>query len=183
MTCIVGIEHDGGVLIAGDSAGLSGWSKMIRADLKVFTIGNYVMGFTDSFRMGQLLRYGLAMPGPTHLERNDLHHFMCTTFIDGVRKTLKDGGWAKTDSERELGGSFLVGVAGQLFMVASDYQVARTICGYNAVGCGDDLALGSLHTTAQYDIEPQTRAQLALEAAADHSGGVAGPFVYTNLEV
>lgn len=182
MTCIVGIEHDEGVLIAGDSAALSGWSKTIRSDMKVFIIGNYVLGFTDSFRMGQLLRYGLSVPGPTYLERNDLHHFMCTTFIDAVRQTLKEGGWAKTDADRESGGSFLVGVAGQLFMVGSDYQVGRSICGYDSVGCGDDLAIGSLHTTSQYDIDPYMRAQLALEAAAAHSGGVAGPFVYMNLE-
>jgi len=64
MTCIVGIQHDGRVYIGGDSAGVAGYSITSRADAKVFTVGPYVMGFTSSFRMGQLLRYGLKAPKP-----------------------------------------------------------------------------------------------------------------------
>jgi hypothetical protein len=173
MTCIVGIEHDDGVLIGGDSAGLAGWSKTIRADEKVFTVGPYAMGFTTSFRMGQLLRYSLDVPAPDA----DVDRFMATTFVDAVRRTLKDGGWATTTEGQETGGVFLVGVAGRLYRVSSDYQFGRAADGYQAVGCGGDIALGSLHTTSQYDIAPDTRATLALEAAAALSGGVAGPFV------
>ena len=56
MTCIAGLVHDGAVYLAGDSAGCSGWDLTVRADPKVFVSGSYVMGFTTSFRMGQLLR-------------------------------------------------------------------------------------------------------------------------------
>jgi hypothetical protein len=173
MTCIVGIEHDGGVVIGGDSAGLAGWSKTIRADEKVFTVGPYVMGFTTSFRMGQLLRYRLAVPEP---DTWDTDRFIATTFIDAVRGTLKAGGWAKVDSSQEAGGDFLVGIAGRLYRISEDYQFGRSTAGYQAVGCGADIALGSLHTSATYDMEPKCRAELALEAAAALSGGVAGPF-------
>ena len=114
MTCIVGIEHDGGVIIGGDSAGLSGWSKTIRADQKVFTVGPYAMGFTTSFRMGQLLRYSLDVPAP---DTWDIDKFIATTFIDAVRATLKAGGWAKTDGPQEQGGDFLVGVSGRLYAI------------------------------------------------------------------
>lgn len=173
MTCIVGIEYDGGVLIGGDSAGLAGWSKTIRADEKVFTTGPYIMGFTDSFRMGQLLRYSLDPPVPT---TGGLDRFMATTFIDAVRATLKAGGFAKAENQKEEGGAFLVGVCGHLYVIHSDYQFGRAVSGFLAIGCGNDLALGSLHTTAQYDIAPRQRVTHALAAAADLSGGVAGPF-------
>lgn len=174
MTCIVGIEHSGGVVIGGDSAGLSGWSKTIRSDEKVFTVGDYIMGFTDSFRMGQLLRYHLQVTAP---DTWDVDKFMATTFIDEVRDTLKGGGWASTDSGQEKGGTFLVGVAGRLYSIHSDYQFGRATCGYAAVGCGNDIALGSLHTSGQYDgVAPERRIELALEAAAALSGGCAGPF-------
>ena len=97
MTAIVGLVHERAVHLGGDSAGVAGWSLTVRADSKVFTNGPYVMGFTTSFRMGQLLRYALQAPHP----EGDLERFMATTFIDAVRRCLKDGGWAKKDSERE----------------------------------------------------------------------------------
>ena len=62
MTCIVGLVHEGVVYIGGDSAGVAGLSLTVRADEKVFQNGEFLMGFTTSFRMGQLLRYSLKPP-------------------------------------------------------------------------------------------------------------------------
>jgi hypothetical protein len=176
MTCIIGIEHDNGVLIGGDSAGSAGYQKRIRADEKVFTVGPYVMGFTSSFRMGQLLRYRLNVVPPGTDDLQDLDSFIATTFIDTVRQTLKEGGFTTINNNQEEGGDFLLGIAGCLYEIGSDFQFGRNTGGYAAVGCGDDLALGSLHTTAQYDFFPYERAEHALEAAAAFSGMVAAPF-------
>lgn len=176
MTAIVGIAHNGRVHLGGDSAGVSGWSLTVRADTKVFRNGPYVLGFTDSFRMGQLLRYGLTPPPP----EGDLPRFMSTVFIDAVRDTLKAGGFAARESEREVGGNFLVGVAGRLFEVYSDYQVAETATGYAATGCGFELALGSLHSTAQTEAGPRKRLGMALVAAEAFNAGVRGPFAFVS---
>ena len=111
MTCIAGLVHDGAVWLGGDSAGCSSWDLTVRADPKVFVSGSYVMGFTTSFRMGQLLRYAFTPPEP---ETGDLHRFMCTSFTDALRQCLKDGGWAGKDKERESGGTFLAGTRGRL---------------------------------------------------------------------
>ena len=170
MTVIIGLQHAGRVYIAGDSAGVSGLSLTVRADSKVFRAGPYVMGFTTSFRMGQLLRYG-EPPVPS----DDLDRFMVTTFVDHVRTTLRDGGWLTKSSEREEGGTFLVGVGGELFAIYGDFQVERTADAYMAVGCGSNLALGSLHSTRRQD--PRRRLTAALNAAAYHSAGVCGPYV------
>ena len=62
ITCIVGFSHLGKVYIGGDSAGLSGWGLTVRKDPKVFANGPCIMGFTSSFRMGDLLRYSLVVP-------------------------------------------------------------------------------------------------------------------------
>lgn len=178
MTCIVGIEHDKGVLIGGDSAGVAGYSITVRADEKVFAVGPYVMGFTTSFRMGQLLRYRLQVPAPSVDDVKDLDRFIATTFIDAVRNTLKDGGFTRLENSQEEGGDFLLGIAGRLYSIGSDFQFGRAADGYAACGAGDELALGSLHTTAQYDMSPRIRAEHALEAAAALSGAVAAPFVF-----
>jgi ATP-dependent protease HslVU (ClpYQ) peptidase subunit len=172
VTCIVGIEHGGKVLIGGDSAGTGGYHQTIRADEKVFLNGEFAFGFTSSFRMGQLLRYKLTVPD--FVENADLDTHMVTSFVDAVRTTLKQGGFAQNDRGEECGGTFLVGVRGRLYTIYDDYQVARSVDGYAAVGCGDQLALGALYATSQ--LRPKARATRALEAAAKFSSGVAGPF-------
>lgn len=177
MTCIAGIVYDSTVYLAGDSAGCSGWDLTVRADPKVFTSGSYVMGFTTSFRMGQLLRYAFSPPEP---EAGDLHRFMCTSFTDALRQCLKDGGWAERDKEREAGGTFLVGTHGRLFIFNSDYQVAEPADPYAAVGCGAAYALGALHATEGGKITPQRRLDGALAAAERFSNGVRGPFAHVS---
>lgn len=174
MTAIVGVVSGDEVHIGGDSAGVAGMSLTVRADSKVFTNGPYVMGFTTSFRMGQLLRYALAPPEPD----GDLERFMATKFVDAVREALKAGGWAMKENEREEGGTFLVGVYGRLFCIQDDYQVGEAADGFAAIGCGDEIALGALYATARSRMSPRRRVQLALEAAERFSAGVRGPFAY-----
>jgi hypothetical protein len=178
MTCIVGLIDEGTVYIGGDSAGVAGFDLSIRADEKVFVNGPFVMGFTTSFRMGQLLRYKFQPPDHPYEKDGllmDTRKYMSTIFIDAVRKCLKDGGYATKINEEESGGTFLVGYKGKLFMVDSDYQVGETLDNYNSVGCGNSIALGCLYVTK--DRLPEERIQLALEAAERYNAGVRGPFV------
>lgn len=174
MTAIVGLIHDGRVLLGCDSAGSNGWTICTRTDLKAFTTGRYVVGFSDSFRMGQILRWGFDPPQPPANGR--LERFMCTTWIDTLRQALKDGGWAKKDAEQEIGGTFLVGVAGRLFRIESDYQVGQVDHEYAAIGSGEQPALGALAATARLGWGPKRRVRAALEAAELHIGSVRGPF-------
>ncbi|KUJ70165.1 hypothetical protein ACZ90_07015 [Streptomyces albus subsp. albus] len=174
MTVIVGLVHNGRVHLGGDSAGVAGYSVTVRRDPKIFRNGPYAMGFTTSFRMGQLLHHAFKAPKP----KGDLDRFMTTAFVDALRSCLKDGGWARKDSEQEQAGTFLVGIHGRLFAVHDDYQIAEPADGYAAVGCGDELALGALHATATLGLKPRKRLTLALEAANYHSAGVSAPFTY-----
>ena len=173
MTAIAGLVHDGRVLIGADSGGVGGWIVNVRKDSKVFTNGAYVMGFTTSFRMGQLLRWSFKPPAPG---KGSLERFMCTTWVDAVRAALRDGGWAKKDAEQEKGGEFLVGVRGRLFVVAEDFQVGEHVDGYAAAGSGEQLALGALSATEHLGLDPEKRVLSALEAAERHNIGVRGPF-------
>jgi hypothetical protein len=55
MTCIVGIVENGKVYMGGDAAGVNGYSVRVRKDPKLFKVGEFLFGYTSSFRMGQLL--------------------------------------------------------------------------------------------------------------------------------
>lgn len=173
MTCIAGLVDNGKVYIGGDSAGVDGRLHLtVRADRKVFRNGPFIMGFTSSFRMGQLLAH--ALEPPRRHPDDDVYAFMVNDFINAVRRCLKDGGYAQREREQEVGGAFLVGYESRLFMVEGDYQVGENLDGIAACGCGDMIALGALAVSK--DENPEKRIKDALAAAEKFSGGVRGPF-------
>ena len=181
MTCIVGMLNGTGVTIGADSAGVSGTALVIRKDPKVFINGDFLIGCTSSFRMIQLLQYSLKVEKrPTKM---DVHEYMCTTFIDSVRKTFKDGGYLQKETDgEEKGGLFLVGYEGRLFKIDTDFQVGESFDGFESVGCGDDFALGSLCTTRGIlDMSVEERITLALKVASERSSGVRPPFILKTI--
>lgn len=171
MTCIAGLVHDGEVYIGGDSAGIAGYHLVPRADAKVFRNGPYLIGFTSSFRMGQILRYEVVLPEPAS---GDLMRHMVTQFIPAVRAALTEHGWAEKNNEREAGGTFLVGVKGRLFEINDDHQVGESLADFAAVGCGATYAMGAMAVTKG---DPERRVLRALKVAERFSAGVRGPFV------
>ena len=178
MTCIVGLLDSGKVWMGGDSAGVAGLDLMVRADQKVFKNEPFIMGFTTSFRMGQLLRYSFVPPAKWE-EIMDAYPFMVNDFINAVRKCLKDGGYAKKEHEVESGGDFLGGFKGRLFGINSDYQVGESCLGFLAIGCGSQIALESLFSTIGKP--PEERVLISLKAAQAFSTGVREPFVIDHL--
>lgn len=176
MTCIVGLVDNGDVYIGGDSAGVAGLSLSIRADEKVFGNGPFIMGFTTSFRMGQLLRYKFSPPDQS-LHQGDME-YMVTSFIDAARRCFANNGFG--DKDASTGGTFLVGFNGILYTIESDFQVGLPAPGYDAVGCGADLALGAMYATD--GMPPEERINTALLAASTFSAGVSPPFTILRLE-
>lgn len=176
MTCIVGVEHDGGVTIGADSAAVGEMRITPRHDPKVFRVGPYLIGFTESFRMGQLLRFSLDVPEQTSTV-SDFEH-LCTVFVDSVRQCFREGGIARDDHGEESGGVFLIGYRGALYCVDEDYHVGRSLLGYEAIGCGADFALGSMATSTG---APRRRIARALEAATLHSAGVCAPYTIATI--
>lgn len=176
MTCIVAVAKNGNVWMGADSAGVGGLSLRMRNDPKIYRVGKFLFGFTSSFRMGQLLGYKFNPPEQVSMS---VEQYMATVFIDELRKTLKDGGFSKTDNGVESGGTFLVGYRGRIFKVYDDFQVAEAIEPYDACGCGEDIAFGALF--ASRDMSPGDRVHLALEAAERFSAGVRSPFICREL--
>lgn len=174
MTCIVAIKHNSRVTMGGDSAGVSHLDVTIRKDPKVFLNGKFLIGYTTSFRMGQILRF--KFDPPPIPKKQDLFHYMCTSFVDVARRSFKKGGFSEIDSNVESGGHFLIGVGGRLFSIMSDFQVEESAEDYNSVGCGDSYALGAL-AIQPTDTEPKKRVIQALQVAEKFSGGVRGPFL------
>lgn len=177
MTCICAlVDNKGTIYMGGDSAGVAGLSVSIRSDEKVFVNGPFIMGFTSSFRMGNLLRYKFSPPKHYKDEKNDME-YMTTDFVDGVRRCFANNGFGSISS----GGTFLVGYNKTLYLIDSDFQVGIDAFQMDAIGCGSELALGSLHSTSQLKIKPEDRIKMALSAAVQFNAGVRPPFTILKL--
>jgi len=177
MTCIVGYIDKEGVYIGGDSAAISSddLTYNIRSDEKVFQKGDFIFGFSTSFRMGQLLKYKLRTPA--HPKGMDDHQYMATLFIDAVKKCFEDNDYS--DMMGEDGGCFIVGYQGKLYSVLPDYQVAAPKEHYTALGCGELIAMGAMYASTEKD--PIKKIEIALNAAVTFSMGVKPPFNYVKI--
>ena len=188
MTCIVATTDGQKVVLGGDSAGVREYEMRVRANAKVFRVGSYGIGFTSSFRMGQILQHSTELPEPpTDADPDALERFMVLEFVNALRQLFKASGFEKTvtltrspqfsESGQEVAGVFLVGVAGQIFEIREDYHVARPATPFAAVGWGAQLAFGALHALEGFpELSLHERTMKALEASEAYSSAVRGPF-------
>lgn len=157
MTCLAAIIHNDLVYIGGDSAASVGDAIETRLNRKVFRNGDYVVGFTGSFRVGQLLQYA-TLPA---VEGEAMAHI-----VNAVVPALQKLAGKETDE-------LLIGTSGRLFKISSDYSVAE-YASYAAAGQGEPYALGRLHGSLG---APEQRVVAALAAAEAHCASVRAPFV------
>ena len=164
--------------MGGDSIASSGSNRTIIAMPKVFRVNHeFLIGYTTSFRMGQLLQYGFIPPA--RKPECSIEEYMIMEFVEALRGRFKDAGFAKVTDNVEWGGTFLVGYSGRLFKIDSDYQVNENAKGIDTCGYGGEVALAVL--LALPKIAPPVRIKRALEIAAELSVYVAPPFVIEKL--
>jgi len=176
MTCIAAVKVKDSIWVGGDSAGVSESALTIRKDSKVFRNGNFLIGFTSSFRMGQILRYKLK--NPKHIESITPVEYLNTIWIDEVRNTFKTEGYSDITSNVESGGCFIGAYKGVLFSVHSDFQIAIPALDFEAVGSGGEIAKGSLYTqkVLNKNKDGKSMVKLALQSAEKMNAYVRKPF-------
>lgn len=180
-TCIVGIKEDDNVYIAGDSLGSSGSSGTVYKNKKVFHLQNrkeIIIGYTSSFRMGQLIQYSNTLFNDDDFLIKDRidEKYLVNTFIPNLQSLLSRGGYQEEEKAAVIGGTFLLGYKNKLYKVQEDYSILESENSYISIGCGEDFALGSLHTTENLNMSIMERLNLALESADKFSLSVSKPY-------
>lgn len=195
MTCIVGVvASDGVVTLGADSASSDGHrinsSKSpklarLKVRFKVDEVGfraeHAVLGFTTSWRMGQLLQ---SMSLPDVGQGEDVFEYAVRSLVPAVRACLKDGGYATVSNGVESGGTWLLGIGGRLFSVQSDYAVLERMEPYDACGSGVDYALGAMwamHRQGPTE-DAETLLREAIEAAEAHVTTVRSPVTFISTK-
>jgi hypothetical protein len=173
MTCIIGLIHNGSVYIGGDSIAASGYDARQIAFNKVFQIGEFLIGYTFSFRLGQILEHCLVIE-PQLEDESDLH-YLIATFIPTVKSLFNEHGLTYPgDNGDEVYGNFLLGYRGHLYSIGNAFAVMEYSEGYAVAGCSTDYALAAME--ALRDLPPKERLERAFEIVNKFSAGVLPPF-------
>jgi len=180
MTCVIGLKTQNDVYLAADSVCTDTQTLHLhtRNERKIFTNGNAIFGYSGLCRLPQVVEYNFKMPKQT--QKDDME-FLCSTFVDALRKCFKKASFTELQSGREFfAGQLLLGYKNNIYEIEGDFTIMNEInamAGHNftAIGCGRDLALGSLYSSSTVK-DHKVRLREALEVAEKYSSGVAKPF-------
>lgn len=185
MTAVVGLVAGKKIWMGGDAAATctSTLSQTLVKDPKVFVSGDMLLGFSGSFRLGQLLRYSYTPP--EHPEDLDDISYLNTLWLDAVRTCLKDGGFTRVEDSTETApdSSLLIGYHGKLYVMEADFNILEPAHPYAAIGSSGDFALGSLSTTCKLNkrLSPKKKIETALHVASDFSASCRPPYTIKSI--
>ena len=172
MTAVVGYTDGNRTWIGADSlATASTMSKAVSVSPKVFRSGSVIVGFSDSFRVGQILIHQFQMP--QLLKATDAGTWVCRQFIPCLWDTLLG---YDLIHDNLMDSELLIGLRGRLFEVSPDFGVHEYDCAYTAVGSGGDLCKGVMYATEGSQLKPPQRLKMALRAAQKFNCSVGEPF-------
>ena len=183
MTCIIGLSRRDELIIGGDSAAINpaDYGLMIRDDTKVFEKGDFLIGFTSSFRMGQILRYSWSPPKPKKKQSDT--EYIYTDVIESIRTSLKEKGFTTVEKGVETGGTFIIGYKNKVYLVDDDFQVGLSKEGRVTCGCGGEVALGAAGMLINQDVDNEFIVRTSLAMATKYNGGVHHPYVILKKRV
>lgn len=175
MTCVVAIVKDNTIYMGADSGGSDEETGIIFnfKDPKVFKRDKYIIGYAGSYRYGKLLQHVFELPPvPSNLKTSEqLDKFVNGVVMPSLRKQSKE---LDLDKD-ELDFDCIFGINGHLFEVSNGWFALEPVMPFLATGSGVKYAMGSLHTTQPWK-DPIQRINVALNASAEYSMSVAGPF-------
>lgn len=166
MTCIVGIAKDDVVYIGGERAASDGNTLLPLNRPKVKRCGDYLIGFAGSLGIGELAHFIDLPPITSNIEKT-----LRTSFVKKLKDAIEEYGNASHLDDNST--DWLVGVNGRLFEISSEDW---SVCEFSesAIGSGNNIALGSLYTTRNWN-DQERRIRISLQAAVEISPSCSGP--------
>lgn len=164
MTCISAVVKNGHVYMAGDLMGSNGFTKKVYPDTKVFKNGDFLIGYTSSFRMGQILQYNWSQP--PRLEGVTDREYLQIDVIESMRECFNNYGFGEFKDGEHQGGTFLIGYKGELYEMQSNFSILKNES-FAAVGSGQYHAEAVLLLLTQDpDFDPQDVLTASIYAAS-----------------
>lgn len=175
MTCIVGMVDGGDVFIGADSCGSDGWTSDNVEESKVFKNNDFIIGYTGSFRLGQILEHGFKIP-EKDIDQS-YESYLVKNFLPAMIKTFKKHSFLRKEEEvAYFVGPFLLGYCGRLFEIQGDLSYLESSKGYASIGSGRMIAKGAIDACLQIGekLSADEIITIAIKAAKNHVPTVAG---------
>jgi len=164
MTCIIGyVDTKGNGHIVGDSAGtdVTYHNRIDLHSAKIFEKGGMLMGYTTSFRMGQILEHCLDFPdrtaGLTDFE------YLIKQLVPAFRQAFVGEKYIQ-DTDKH-GGNFIIVWNGAVYEIQSDFSVFNHSRGFASCGSGSSQAQGFIEACLGYGIMTDDNVESVLRTA------------------
>jgi len=179
MSVVTAIVDDDGIgHMAADSQITNSNRSIIKEGCKIENVSidvdgdeHALIGFSGKLRNGQLavskMRSRIKQ-NILSIRNNPTDSTIISNVADPVRKELDKKNASETKSGRDNGkASILLVVSGKIFKIGIDFSVIDYGEGPITIGCGRDLALGSIETARRHDYgdDATNLLRLATEAA------------------
>ena len=170
MTVIAAFEGEDKYWIASDSQGVGG-GTMIERGTKLIKKNNYIVGFTYSYRVADLIRESKNLPADIR-NLKDLRKFR-----DEIKKALTDdklvGKRTAGDGEHPI--TVIIISSSGIYEIEADYQIHKIQKNsYAATGSGIDTALGALYSCKKLKVDGKEAVKLAVKSAVEHISSCGG---------
>lgn len=185
MTVVVGVVGKDGVLLAGDAQHSTEYIHRWDTEAKAFQLSEMLaIAYCGSGRLGQILAYHLKDSLEDPPLGMDERYWAVREFVPYLRNTTYSHGHLhirEDNNVEELGQSaFLLAVRDRLFAVEADFSINEHVLPYEALGSGEDAAIGSLHAdldgrTGLTRPRMEAAARKAIAAASKFTNYVGGP--------
>jgi ATP-dependent protease HslVU (ClpYQ) peptidase subunit len=168
MTCIIAWfdNKEKKVIMAGDKTGSNGWDRDLVKEPKVFKKKDFMLGYTSSFRMGQLLKHVWTPPKRTTDETDD--HYLYVTVVNSFKELFKENGYGKDEKNAETG-VFLFVYKDRIFEHQADCSILERETNVQSVGCGEVFARGCMNALLEYETDYKVIAKKAFKLIAHYN--------------
>jgi len=189
MSCVIGLVTKDGVIVGWDTAASDGnviiqnsFPKVIirdvgllpKSDKKPQAQRKIGIGISGSVKYGHAVAHFLEVP--EHDLGDSAHEYVIKKFVPAFRKALAEESGKSSVSCDDTTSCLLVAFMGRVFFMDQDLSPVENTAGYDSIGSGREIALGSLHTSGVLDIEDVARVNYALNAAGDLTVFVKEPY-------
>jgi ATP-dependent protease HslVU (ClpYQ) peptidase subunit len=180
MSCVVGIARKDVILIGADLYSCRDNRVMIDVDQKVFGVqGKMIVGYSGNRRAGQVVEQDLHIPRRRKAWSDA--QFITKSILPQIVRTIRQHRIYENDEKKTPPDiTFLIAYMGSLYRVESAMDISIPKDGYDAIGAGEEYALGSLFSTKKQRDQAK-RVQVALQAGAKHCPWVSDGFVLYRL--
>lgn len=178
MSCVIGLVTEDSVLMAADSSVCDGNIIVANGFPKISEMytpsGAMAIGMVGAPLPSQVIHSFLIPPQNIILKNPD--KYIIEYVVPQIRRLLiEHNAYDKEERDRTSG---LIGLAGNLYYIDGHMSVLKSTSGYEAIGSGREVALGSLYTTGILvdKLDPDERILAALQAADNLTAFVDGPY-------